>query len=447
MIVPETKYAKIDDVHIAYQIFGSGSIPVVVAPGWTSHIEYAWEEPSYAHFLERLGSFARVAWFDKRGTGLSDKVKDLPTLEQRMDDIRAVMQAVGFEKAAVFGISEGGSMCALFAATYPQRTTALILYGAFAKRLWSEDYPWAPTLEEREKWIESLESGWGGPVEISDLAPSVAHEEHFVKWFTTYGRLSASPSAAVALARMNTYIDIRNVLPSIHVPTLVMHRRGDRDSSVENGKYLSQNIPGAKFVELEGEDHIPWVGDSNAIVDQIEEFLTGMRSENSSDLNERVLATILLTDIVGSTEKANQLGDKGWKSLITKHNEIIRKELERFNGREIKSTGDGFLLTFDGPARAIKCACSVRDRIRSQLGISIRAGIHTGECELIGENDIGGMAVHIASRVESFAKQDEVLVSNTVKDLVSGSGIKFSDLGLHTLKGIPEQWRLLKVLN
>ncbi len=380
-------------------------------------------------------------------TGLSDKVKDLPTLEQRMDDIRAVMQAVGFEKAAVFGISEGGSMCALFAATYPQRTTALILYGAFAKRLWSEDYPWAPTLEEREKWIESLESGWGGPVEISDLAPSVAHEEHFVKWFTTYGRLSASPSAAVALARMNTYIDIRNVLPSIHVPTLVMHRRGDRDSSVENGKYLSQNIPGAKFVELEGEDHIPWVGDSNAIVDQIEEFLTGMRSENSSDLNERVLATILLTDIVGSTEKANQLGDKGWKSLITKHNEIIRKELERFNGREIKSTGDGFLLTFDGPARAIKCACSVRDRIRSQLGISIRAGIHTGECELIGENDIGGMAVHIASRVESFAKQDEVLVSNTVKDLVSGSGIKFSDLGLHTLKGIPEQWRLLKVLN
>lgn len=447
MITPETKYAKIDNIHVAYQIFGSGSIPIVMAPGWTSHIEYAWEEPSYAYFLERLGTFGHVVWFDKRGTGLSDKVNDLPTLEQRMDDIRAVMDAVGFQKAVVFGISEGGSMCALFAATYPQRTTAMILYGAFAKRLWSKDYPWAPTLEERKKWIESLESGWGGPVEVSGLAPSVARDERFVKWFTTYGRLSASPSAAIALAKMNTYIDIRNILPSIHVPTLVMHRRGDRDSSVENGKYLSQNIPGAKFVELEGEDHIPWVGDSNAILDQIEEFLTGVRSNRKQDQDERVLATILLTDIVGSTEKANQLGDKSWKSLLTKHNEIVRRELERFNGREVKSTGDGFLLMFDGPARAIKCACSVRDRIRSQLGISITAGIHTGECELIGKNDIGGIAVHIASRVESVAKQDEVLVSSTVKDLVSGSGISFSDLGMHTLKGISEQWRLFRVLN
>ena len=442
-MIPETKYAKIDGVHVAYQMFGSGPINLVLAPGWISHIEFAWEEPSYARFLERLGSFARVAWFDKRGTGLSDKVKDLPTLEQRMDDIRAVMDAVGFERAALLGVSEGGSMCALFAATYPQRTSALILYGAFAKRLRSEDYPWAPTMEEREKWIQSLENGWGGPIEVSDLAPSVAHDERFVKWFATYCRLSASPSAAIALARMNTDIDIRNILPSIHVPTLVLHRSGDRDVNIENGRFLSRSIPGSKFLELKGKDHIPWVGDADAIVDQIEEFLTGVRSPQRDD-RDRVLATILLTDIVSSTEKASELGDAGWKTLLMRHNEIIRSELERFKGHEVKSTGDGFLSTFDGPARAIRCATSIRDRTR-QLGIFVRAGIHTGECELIGGNDIGGIAVHIAARIESLAQSGEILVSSTVKDLVSGSGIKFIDAGMHTLKGVEDQWRVYRV--
>jgi class 3 adenylate cyclase len=442
-MIPETKYAKSGDVHIAFQIFGSGSIQLVLGPGWASHIEYAWEEPSYARFLQLLGSFARVVWFDKRGTGLSDRVQELPTLEQRMDDIRVVMNAVGFEKAAVFGVSESGSMCALFAATYPERTTALILYGAFAKRIRSEDYPWAPTLEEREKWIQSLEKGWGGPIEVSSLAPSATGDEQFAKWFATYARLSVSPSAAVALANMNTYIDIRNVLPSIHVPTLVLHRKGDRDVNVENGKYLARNIPGAKFVELPGDDHIPWVGDTDSIADEVEEFLTGARSPRPID---RVLATILLTDIVASTEKVKELGDRGWKNVLLKHNEIVRRELERFRAHEIKSTGDGFLLTFDGPARAIKCACSIRDKVR-QLGISIRAGLHTGECELIGNDDIGGVNVHIAARVESIAKSDEIVVSSTVKDLVSGSGIKFDDLGTYSLKGIPEQWRLFKVVS
>lgn len=441
-MMPETKYAKSGDVHIAYQLFGTGETPLVIGPGWASHLEYSWEDPTYAKFLQRLGTFARVAWFDKRGTGLSDRVGELPTLELRIDDIRAVMDAVGFEKAVVFGYSEGGSMCALFAATYPQRTTSLILYGAFAKRLWSEDYPWAPTLEKREKWIQSLESGWGGPIEVSTLAPSATHDKQFAKWFATYTRLSVSPSAAVALAKMNTHIDIRSILPSIHVPTLVIHRAGDLDVNVGNGRYLARNIPGAKYVELPGEDHLLWVGDTDSVADEIEEFLTGTRPPRQID---RVLATILLTDIVGSTERAKELGDNAWKKLLLKHNEIVTKELKRFRGREIKSTGDGFLCTFDGPARAINCACSIRDNLHNQLGISIRAGLHTGECELVDDNDIGGFNVHIAARVESIAKPDEVLVSSTVKDLVSGSGIKFDDLGSHSLKGISEPWRLYRV--
>jgi pimeloyl-ACP methyl ester carboxylesterase len=440
-MIPETKYAKSGDVHIAYQLFGTGTIPLVVGPGWASHMEYSWEDPTYAKFLQRLGSFARVVWFDKRGTGLSDRVQELPTLEQRIDDIRAVMDAVGFERAALFGVSEGGSMCALFAATYPQRTTALVLYGAFAKRLWSKDYPWAPTLEERENWIQSLEKGWGGPIEVSTLAPSAVRDEQFAKWFATYTRLSVSPSAAVALAKMNTFIDIRNILPSIHVPTLVLHRANDLDVKVENGRYLAQNIPGAKYIELPGNDHLLWVGDTDLIADEVEEFLTGSKPPRPID---RVLATILFTDIVGSTEKVRDLGDNAWKNLLVRHNEIVRKELARFRGKEIKSTGDGFLSTFDGPARAVRCACAIRDDIR-QLGISIRAGLHTGECELIGDNDIGGVNVHIAARIGSVADASEVIVSSTVKDLVSGSGINFQDLGMYSLKGIPEQWRLFKV--
>jgi len=441
-MIPQTKYAKSGDVHIAYQVFGSGARNLVLVPGWASHIEHSWKEPTYVHFLERLASFSRVVWFDKRGTGLSDREVGMPTLEERMDDVRAVMDIVGLERAAVFGISEGGSMSALFAATYPKRTSALILYGAFARRVWSPDYPWAPTLEERQKWIDSLEKGWGGLVELDTLAPSAIKDEAFKTWFTTYGRLSVSPAAAVALAKMNTTIDIRDVLPSIHVPTLVIHRNGDRDVIIGNGRYLAQNIPGAKLVELPGDDHIPWVGDCDAIVDQIEEFLTGVRP---SQLADRLLATILFTDIVDSTRKADQLGDRNWKKLLLKHNEVVRKELSRFRGREVKTTGDGFLATFDGPARAVRCACAIREALQ-QLGLPIRAGLHTGECELMGD-DIGGVSVHIAARVADKARENEILVSSTVKDLVPGSGIQFSDRGIHGLRGIQGKWRLFTVTN
>jgi class 3 adenylate cyclase len=350
------------------------------------------------------------------------------------------MDAVDIRRAAILGISEGGSMSTLFAASHPERVSALILYGAFACRLWSPEYPWAPRMEERQKWIDSLEKGWGGPLEVDILAPSRSNDESFRNWFATYGRLSVSPSAAVVLAKMNTYVDIRNVLPSIHVPTLVLHRRGDKDVDVGNGIYLAKNISGAKFVELPGDDHIPWAGDTDAIVDHIEEFLTGVRPMRHA---ERILATILFTDIVDSTRKMNEVGDAHWKNLLLKHNNVVRSELSRFRGREVKTTGDGFVAIFDGPGRAIECARSIRDSVR-KLGLSIRAGLHTGECELVGD-DVAGVAVHIASRVAGMAMGSEVLVSSTVRDLVWGSGIQFEDRGAHSLKGIEGRWHLYSV--
>ena len=361
MFRPATRYAKSGDVHIAYQIFGKGGVDLVVVPGWASHIEHAWNDPVFANFLTRLGSFSRVIWFDKRGTGLSDREVGMPTLEQRMDDVRAVMDAAGSKRAVVFGVSEGGSMSALFAATHPDRTSSLILYGAFACRVWSAAYPWAPTLEERQRWIESLERGWGGDVELESLAPSRARDDSFRDWFTAYGRMSVSPAAAVALAKMNTYIDIRDVLPTIHVPTLVIHRRGDRDVVVGNGIYLAQNIPDAKYVELPGDDHFVAAGDTDEILDPVEEFVTGVRPARRPD---RVLSTIMFTDIVGSTRKANELGDGEWKKLLLAHNELIRRELSAFRGREVKTTGDGFVATFDGPGRAIQCAVAAVEGAR-----------------------------------------------------------------------------------
>ena len=437
MQVPETRYAKSGDVHVAYQEFGAGSERILLAPGWVSHIEYAWEEPSFAGFLEQLGSFARVVWFDKRGTGLSDRVAGLPILEERMDDLRAVMDAVGWSSATVFGVSEGGSMSALFAASYPARVDSLILYGVFARRLRAPDYPWAPTLEERERWISSLESGWGGDVELSELAPSRVQDLGFRRWFATYGRLSVSPSAAVALARMNTLIDIRGVLPAIRVPTLVLHRTGDRDVQLENGRYLSEQIRGAKFVELAGEDHLPWTGDVAALLGEVEEFVTGGRSPAPTN---RVLATVLFSDIVGSTERATVLGDQGWTETLARHNQAVRKELARFSGREVKTTGDGFLAVFDGPARAVRCGAAIQASAKA-IGLTVRIGVHTGECEQIG-TDIGGIGVHIASRVAHLSDGHHVLATSTVKDLTSGSGIDFRELGERLLKGVSERWRL-----
>ena len=436
---PKTEYARSGDVHIAYQVVGQGPLDLVYVPGWVSHVEQAWEEPTLARFLRRLGSFSRLIVFDKRGTGLSDRVPDdkLPTLEERMDDLRAVMDAAGSERAAVFGVSEGGNLCALFAATYPERTTSLVMFGTFAKRIWSPDYPWAPTPEKRQHEYELVEREWGNLMDLARYVPSKIGDQAFARHLTAYMRSAASPGAAVALLRMNTQIDIRLVLPTIRVPTLVIHRTGDRDAHVEEGRWLAARIPGARFVELPGDDHLPWVGDQDAILDEIQEFLTGIRQSPELD---RALATVLFTDIVGSTELAARLGDRAWQALLEQHHALVRRELDRFRGREVDTAGDGFFATFDGPARASRCACSIRDAVR-QLGIEVRAGVHTGEVELTGEK-IGGIAVHIGARVAATARASEVLVSSTVKDLVAGSGIGFTDRGIHELKGIPGEWHL-----
>ena len=441
MKLPETRYAKSGGVHVAYQTFGQGGLDLVVVPGWASHIEYAWEEPRLARFLEQLGRFARVTWFDKRGTGLSDRVTGVPILEERMDDVRAVMDAASIRRAAILGWSEGGSMATLFAASSPDRVQALILFGAFAKRLRSPDYPWAPTLEERMAWISQIEAGWGGEVEVETLAPSMKDDPMFRRWFAAYGRLSVSPAAAVALATMNTSIDIRAVLGSVHVPTLVLHRTGDRDSLLGNGQYLASHIPGAKFVELPGEDHTCWTGDSGRVVEEIQEFLTGARSPASVD---RVLLSILFTDIIGSTELASKLGDRSWRDLLDRHNHAVRAQLSRFRGREVKTTGDGFLAVFDGPARAIRSAEAIR-RATADLGLQVRLGIHTGECELL-DGDVAGVGVHIAARVAAQSSGRAVLVTSTVKNLTAGAGIQFTDAGLHSLKGVEGSWHLYEAV-
>ncbi len=436
---PKTRFTRNGDVHLAYQVLGDGPRDLVYVPGWLSHVELAWEEPILAAFLRRLASFSRLILFDKRGTGLSDRVPNdqLPTLEERMDDVRAVMDAVGSERAAVFGFSEGGNMSALFAATYPERTTALITFGTFAKRVWSADYPWAPRPEEREETYRLMELEWGGEMDVAHYAPSKLDDPAFAGRLATYLRRSASPGAAVALLRMNSQIDIRHLLPAIRVPTLILHRTGDRDAHVEEGRWIASQIPSARFVELGGEDHLPWVGDQEAVLDEIEEFLTGERRTFEPN---RVLSTVLFTDIVGSTERAASMSDRAWLDLLGEHHALVRNELARFRGHEIKTAGDGFVATFDGPARGVRCACAIRDGMRA-LGLTIRAGLHTGEIELTGK-DIAGIAVHIAARVSAAAGPDEVVVSSTVKNLVAGSGLNFTDRGRQTLKGIPDEWRL-----
>jgi pimeloyl-ACP methyl ester carboxylesterase len=439
-MVPETRYAKSGDLNIAYQVVGEGS-DLVYVPGWVSNIELMWEEPGMAHFLDRLASFARVILFDKRGTGLSDRVPNdrLPTLEERMDDVRAVMDAVGSERAALFGHSEGGNMCVLFAATFPERTTALITIGIYAKRLWSEDYPWAPNPEEREAAALEIEQGWGS-VDLSYYAPSRIGDERFSEGLARYFRRSSSPGAAAALLRMNSQIDVRGVLPTIHVPTLVLHETGDQDVNVEEGRYIASRIPGARFVEISGDDHMFWAQDADVVADEIEEFLTGVRPVADPD---RVLATVLFTDIVGSTETAVELGDSRWKTILESHDSLVAREIERYRGRRVKTTGDGVLATFDGPARAIRCASSIASAV-GDLGVQIRAGIHAGECELRGD-DVAGIAVHTAARVASLAGPGEVLVSQTVKDLTAGSGIELDERGAHELKGVPGEWKLYAV--
>jgi pimeloyl-ACP methyl ester carboxylesterase len=439
-MLPETRYAKSGDVNIAYQVVGNGPRDLVVVPGWVSNIDVFWEEPSFARLLTRLASFSRLIIFDKRGTGLSDRVNDMPSLEVRMDDVRAVMDAAGSPQAALFGYSEGAAMCALFAATYPDRATALVMGGGFARRVVAPDYPWGATVEQLMAFIEHIERDWGGPVGIEGRAPSMAHDQRYRLWWARWLRSSASPAAAATLIRMNSEIDIRHVLPAVRVPTLVLHSVNDRVIDVGAGRYMAEHIPGAKLVELSGIDHVPWGDDADRIADEIEDFLTGARHSVEPD---RVLATVLFTDIVGATETAASLGDRRWHDLLDGHHALIRSELVHFRGREIDNAGDGFLATFDGPARAVRCACAISGGVRA-LGLEIRAGLHTGECELMGDK-LGGIAVHTGARVAARANGGEVLVTSTVKDLVAGSGLSFENRGVQNLKGIPGEWRLFAV--
>jgi len=435
-VVPKTRYARSGDVNVAFQVFGDGPIDLVFVPGFVSHVEMVWEEPRAARFFERLASFCRVLLFDKRGTGMSDRVPvaELPTLEQRMDDVRAVMDAAGSEHAALFGVSEGGAMCTLFAATYPERTAALVIFGGYARWIRDETYPWAPTRERHEELFGPMEESWGqaSPVQ-APFAPSMNGDMEFAEIAARHNRMASSPGAAVALYRMNIEVDVREVLPAISVPTMIMHRSGDRLFRIEQGRHLAEHIPGATFVELPGDDHLPQYGDADAVLDEIEEFLTGTRGAAASD---RVLATVLFTDIVQSTDRLVAAGDREWHMLLDRHDALVRGQLTRFRGREVSTAGDSFFAVFDGPARAIRCAEAIVGGA-SALGIGVRAGIHTGECEVRGD-DYGGIAVHIGARVAALAGPGEVLASGTVKDLVAGSGITFADRGLYDLKGVPE---------
>jgi class 3 adenylate cyclase len=439
---PSTRYAKSPDgVSIAYQVHGEGPLDLVFVPGFVSHVELVWEEPTIARFLRRLASFSRLIVFDKRGQGLSDRPGRPPTLEESMDDLGAVMDAAGSERAAVFGISEGGPMSALFAATHPARVSSLVLYGTYARMLKAPDFPQGVTEERFESWAKMVHDEWGGAVGVELWAPSELGNPEFARWWGRLLRQGTSPSGAVALMSLYREIDIRAVLPTISVPALVLHRRDDRLLPARQGEYLADRIPNARYVELDGPDHLPTVGDQDALLDEVEEFLVGSRGAHGT---ERALATILFTDIVGSTETAARLGDQRWRDLLERHDAAVRRELALHRGREVKTMGDGFLATFDGPARAIRCATAINQDL-GESGVEIRAGIHSGEVEAIGE-DVGGMAVNIGARVGALAEPGEVLVSSTVRELVVGSGIEFEERGSHQLKGAPDQWRLFAVV-
>jgi pimeloyl-ACP methyl ester carboxylesterase len=451
-MTPETKYAKSGDVHIAYQVIGDGPVDLVFVPGWITHVELSWDDPSEAAFRRRLASFSRLIVFDKRGTGLSDRVPatEVPILEQRMDDVRAVMDAAGSERAALMGVSEGGALSALFAATYPERTAALVLYGAFARTgagLMTED--------ELDARLETLERDWPDSIDPAVPAPSAATDEDYRRRWRTFMRHAASPGAAIALLRMNSQIDVRDVLPTIRVPTLVLFRRDarfghgaaawrdagqDLITPGEEAHSMAERIPDARLVELPGADHLPWVGDTDSLLGEVEEFLTGVRHAPEPD---RVLATILFTDIVESTALAARLGDRRWRDLVERHNALVRRQLERFRGNEIDTAGDGFVASFDGPARGIRCAYAIAESVTA-LGLSIRAALHTGECEVV-DGKLAGIAMHIAARISGLAEPGEVLVSNTVKDLVVGSSVAFAERGAHELRGVPGRWSVFAV--
>lgn len=436
--IPETKYAKSGDINIAYQVIGSGPLDLVIVPGWISHLDLWWERATYATWIRRLASFSRVILFDKRGTGLSDRDVGDSTLEDRMDDLRAVLDAADSPRAAVFGYSEGGPLSMLFAATYPERVQALILCATFARGTAAADYPEGAAQQQSfDELLRIIETAWGQGTSLSLFAPALQGNEAAVSFMKRFERAAASPRAARTHLAWLYDIDVRPVACSLNVPTLVLHRQDDRMVRVEVGRWLAANIPGARYVEQPGDDHAPWLGDAMGLADEIQHFLTGSRGEVEPD---RVLATVLFTDIVGSTDLAARLGDRRWRELIEAHNRLFRAELARFRGREIHTTGDGFLASFDGPARAIRCAAAIRDAVAG-IGLTIRAGLHTGEIEILAD-DVAGIAVHLGARVSALAGPGEVLVSSTVKDLVVGSGIAFIERGTHRLKGVPGEWRL-----
>ena len=441
-MVPETRYARSGNLHIAYQVAGEGPVDLVFVHGWISHIEHLWEEPSRARLLNRLASFSRLILLDKRGTGLSDPVPldKLPTLEERMDDLRAVMDAAGSQRAALLGTSEAGALNLLFSATHPDRTAALILLNSYARLTWAEDYPCGIRSNDAERLLEAIESGWGKGVAFEALVASQSDNEVMRNWWARYQRQAASPGTAVTLLRRAFDTDARGVLSAISVPTLILHKAGDPFTGPEHGRYLAERIPAARYVELTGIDHLFFAEDSARLVAEIQEFLTGVRDASEPD---RVLATVLFADIVGSTELAAKMGDRRWQDIIQSYYAAVRDELARFRGTEINTAGDGMFASFDGPARAIRCGRAICEAVRG-LGIDVRIGIHTGECELIAAK-IGGIAVHIGARVAALAQPGEVLVSTTVRDLVAGSGLQFEERGIHTLKGVPGAWPLYAV--
>lgn len=445
---PPVRYAKSGDVSVAYGVAGEGPFDLVFVSGWVlSALEIAWEGPA-ADTLSRLASFSRLIVFDKRGTGLSDRTTGIPDLETRMDDIRAVMDAAGSKRAAILGVSEGGPMTLLFAATYPERTAAAILYGTGPSNKWADDYPWGATHQELDDIIrrEAPHLGTEGWLDekLEHFSPSLANDGSMKRWWRRWVRASASPGAINALRQMNKEIDVRHTLQAISVPTLVIHPVGDEVTDVEEGRYIADRIPGAEMVELSGTDHGWWVHPEE-IGEETERFLKGIWNRGEWDVLEadRVLATVLFTDIVDSTAKLAEMGDRRWRDVVQQHHALVRRQLVRFSGREIDTAGDGFFASFDGPARAIRCACAIRDAV-GELGLQVRAGLHTGECEVL-DGKVGGIAVHIGARVAGQAASGEVLVSSTVKDIVSGSGIQFRERGSAELKGVPGQWSLFAV--
>lgn len=436
----DIRYARSGDVSIAYQVEGSGP-DLVLVTGWASHLEYARSHPLVDQAYARLARFSRLITFDKRGTGLSDRVADLPDLQTRMDDVRAVMDAAGSSRAALFGFSEGVPMSLLFAASHPGRVSHLVLCGSMARATATPDYPWAPEPEGLEMNLEFVYEWWGSGVALEVFAPSLADDPAFTEWWRGFERNAASPGAMIQLIKMFQGIDVRALLPSIQVPTLMIHRKGDRVANYRGARWMAEQIPGARYVELPGQDHLPFAGDASRLFDEIEEFVTGLKPTTVLD---RVLATCLFTDVVGSTELAARLGDARWSALLERHRASVRRLLERFRGREVKTIGDGFLITFDGPARGVACAQAIVAEA-AEAGLEIRAGLHIGEVEL-HPDDVAGLAVHIAARICALAQGGQVLVSSTIKDLTAGSGLSLQPAGEHDLKGVPGRWALFSAV-